>query len=212
MNLLITNGASALAQGLADALRADHTVRLSGRRLVKSDHEFVVSSLNHDAATSLLVRGMDAIIHSIETDADASTAIDAVTRGTYNLLMAAATEGVSRVILLSSLALMTPYKESYIVDERWRPLPATEPPTLTAYLGEFVCREFAREHKIAVTVLRLGEGLGVAETASAILCALQTQGLQWSVYHLAAPSDQERFPITKAKDELGIQLESETTR
>lgn len=208
MNLLITHGGSPLAAELADALSANHTIRLSGRTPAKSDYEFVVSPLNHDASTNLLVRGMDAIVHLVETLPDASATIDAVTRGTYNLLMAAAAENVQKVIFLSTLELMTPYPKSYIVDERWRPLPQTEPPTLTAFLGESVCREFAREHKLSVTVLRLDSDLQAEATVQAIEHVLNAQTGQWNVYHLSL-SAQDRFPITKAKEELGLYLESE---
>ena len=77
-------------------------------------------------------------------------------RSTYNLLLAAAQHGVKNIVYLSSLAIMTGYPEDLAVDEDWRPLAKGDSPGLAEYLGEVVCREFAREGKIHAVVLRLG--------------------------------------------------------
>ena len=126
---------------------------------VETEHEFVHSHLGHDRSTNLLTRGVDAIIHAVEPlpEEDVSSQLDAATRCTYNLLMAASEEGVQRVILLSTLELMADYPSGYRVTETWRPLPRTQPPTLTKHMAEQVSREFAREGSLGVTVLRLGE-------------------------------------------------------
>src|SRR5690606_9885854 len=98
-----------------------------------------------------------------------------------------------------------------------------EPPTLTTYLGESVCREFAREHKLSVTVLRLAPVIGIEESdgiaasapslgawihvrdvATAIDKALTTDSGLWSIYHIAANTPQSRFVMDKARDELGF--------
>jgi uronate dehydrogenase len=215
MHLLITSAASTLARTLADILAEDHTIRLTERTHVQSDHEFVLSPLGHDASTNLLVRGMDAIIHVAQPlpEMTPTEQIDWMTRGTYNLLHAAAAEGVKRIIYLSSLDLMTPYDENYIVDERWRPLPQPEPPTLATYLGESVCREFAREHKLKVVVLRLAHvadgdesrvapWVDVRDVAQAIQKALTADTDLWSIYHIEAASRGARFESAKARIEL----------
>lgn len=157
MHILLTSAASQLTQFLADALAAEHTIRLTERVHVDTEHEFVKSPLDHDGSTNLLVRGMDAIVHVGEPlpDEDAHSQIDHLTRCTYNLLMAAHEEGVPRAVYISTLDLLAGYDERYIVDERWRPLPTTEPGLLSKHLGEFTCREFARERKLNVVALRL---------------------------------------------------------
>lgn len=220
MHLLITSAAAPLARALAGILSEEHQIRLTEQIMVKSDTEFVLSHLGHDASTNLLVRGMDAIVHMAQPlpGQSANEQIDYMTRCTYNLLTAAAEEGVSRVIYLSSLDLMGSYDENYLVDERWRPLPQPQPPTLTTYLGESVCREFAREHKLSITVLRLAPVTGLEESegapasawinvhdvAAAITRALATGSGPWSIYHIAADTPQSRFVIDKARDELGF--------
>ena len=159
MRILITSASHDRSAALADNLAQHHEVRLTERTHVETEHEFALSGLGHDSSTNLLTRGIDAIIHAVEPlpEEDISSQLDAATRCTYNLLMAAAEEGVRQVILLSTLELMAAYPRGYRVTETWRPLPTTQPPTLTKHMAEQVSREFAREGSLAVAVLRLGE-------------------------------------------------------
>ena len=159
MQILITSARHERCAALADYLAQFHEVRLTERAHVETAHEFVLSALGHDRSTNLLTRGMDAIIHAVEPlpDEDVSAQLDAATRCTYNLLMAAAQEGVSQVVLLSTLELMADYPSGYRVQETWRPLPRTQPPTLTKHLAEQISREFAREGSLGIKILRLGE-------------------------------------------------------
>ncbi len=159
MQILISSARHERCAALADYLAQFHEIRLTERAHVETAHEFVLSALGHDRSTNLLTRGMDAIIHAVEPlpDEDVSAQLDAATRCTYNLLMAAAQEGVSQVVLLSTLELMADYPAGYRVQETWRPLPRTQPPTLTKHLAEQISREFAREGSLGIKILRLGE-------------------------------------------------------
>ena len=159
MQILITSARHERCAALADHLAQSHEVRLTEREHVETAHEFVLSALGHDRSTNLLTRGMDAIIHAVEPlpDEDVSAQLDSATRCTYNLLMAAAQEGVSQVVLLSTLELMADYPAGYRVQETWRPLPSTQPPTLSKHLAEQISREFAREGSLGIKILRLGE-------------------------------------------------------
>ncbi|MEZ4637252.1 MAG: hypothetical protein R2873_20255 [Caldilineaceae bacterium] len=145
---------------------------------------------------------------------DAPGQIDWLARGTYNLLMAAAAEDVRRVVYLSSLDLMTAYDADFAVDERWRPLPQPQPPTLTTYWASR-CAEFTREHKLSVAVLRLAEvtesderipsaaWVDLRDVAQAVNLALTADIDQWAVYHIASAAAGPRFSIGKAQSELG---------
>ncbi len=191
MKVLITSGAAVRSATLADHLAQSHEIRLTERAPVETKHEFVQCGLGHDGSTNLLARGMDAIIHAVEAlpGEDASAQLDAATRCTYNLLMAAAEEGVPQVVLLSTLELMADYPDGYRVNERWRPLPRTQPPTLSKHLAEQISREFAREGKVAVTILRLGEA-STATFINAVDEALTGGGSSepghpgWSIKHV----------------------------
>ena len=163
-------------------MASNHEVVTTDRKSMAGADGFVGSDLGDDASTNELVRGMGAIVHSGEPDAEASVSeqLDAAMRCTYNLLWAAVEERVPRFVLLSSLRLMARYDEGLAVTERWRPAPSTEPIDLCYHLAEYTCREFAREGKIDVVCLRLGE-LAFDSSAPLGLSALRTDDASQAV-------------------------------
>ena len=219
MQLLITSAASPLARTVAEALRGEHTVRLTERAPSADLPEFALSPLGPDLSTNLLVRGVDAIVHVAEplpTDNEFQQ-IDYLTRCTYNLCMAAAAEGVKRVIYLSTLDLMTAYDPNYKVTERWKSRPTTAAPLLAKHLGEFTCREFAREHKFTGVVLRVGKVVQAEQVAGQAIDPLWVDGRdvaqavnqaltadlpRWSILHVQAEMPQARFTVNTAKQLL----------
>lgn len=221
MNILVTSGTAPLAQTLAEELRADHTVRLTERVGVKGVADLAISLLGPDLSTNLLVRGIDAIVHVAEplTTDNELQQIDYLTRCTYNLCLAAAAEGVKRVVYLNTLAVMTSYDPNYLVGEFWRPRPTTQAGILAKHLGEATCREFAREFKLEVVSLRLGDivksetvsaqpdpmWLDERDAVQAVALALTTSlPRRWAVYHIQHKADNSRFPIRLAEQQLNF--------
>lgn len=127
--------------------------------VLDTDLEFVRSPLDHSSSTNSLVRGINVVVHpgAVDPQATPSEQLDYQMRCTYNLLRACVEEGVSRFVYLSTLHLFDLYEEGMAVTERWKPRPTTDPTQLCFYLGEMICREFAREHGINVAILRLGD-------------------------------------------------------
>ena len=161
MRVLITGGATRLARDLAGTLSVRHDVVLTDRSELPAGDGYAVetATLSHTGATNTLVRGMDAIVHGADTGLGASESdrLDLAMRCTYNLLWAAAEEGVGRVVLLSSLRVLDGYDEDMTVTETWRPAPTTDLDVLSHHLSEYVCREFGRERKTGIICLRLGD-------------------------------------------------------
>jgi nucleoside-diphosphate-sugar epimerase len=222
MNILITSGTSELSKTLADHLAARHEIRLTDRLPAKSDHDFAVSPLGHDGSTRLLLQDRDALI-LVQRPLDADTehvTIDIATRGVYNLLTAAVEAGVWRVLCISTLDLMKAYEPALAVSERWRPRPTTSPDLLGAYLTEAVCREFAREHKLEVLVLRIGDltddidatsadepssGLHWEDFVDAVEKALAAEPkLPWTVLHIQSDVPNARYTTDKARQEINF--------
>lgn len=223
MNILITSAGSKLAHRLAESLAESHTLRLTELHPVDTDCEFVQSELGHDDTTNALVRDMDAIVHIAELPAELlakaeqpeNYAIDYQTRCTYNLLTAAAEEGVNHVIYASTLRLFEQHAEDWTVTESWRPRPSVDSLVLSKHLGEFTCREFARERKLNVTCLRLGNLVTAAEAANdfdsmwlemndavaAFQGALASPS-RWGIFHIQSEFPGSRFAIDKAKGHL----------
>ncbi|MDE2816949.1 MAG: NAD(P)-dependent oxidoreductase, partial [Chloroflexota bacterium] len=222
MNILITAGASVLAHDLAQALSPEHTVRLTDTESVQTRWSFVRCDLGHDAATDHLVDGVDVLIHLAalppaqidSSEESANHQLDFHTRCTYNLLHAASAAGVPRCIYASSLSIFANCDDDWAVNEKWRPRPTTEPQVLAPHLGEFVCREFAREGRLAVTCLRLGTlgastngaaqppdqtWLSYADAGRAFQCALAAPPEPWGIYHIQSEFPGARFTTQKAR-------------
>ena len=225
MNILITGASTRIAGLLASALGESHSVTLTDRAPASDAGNFVQCDLDHDAATSDLVRGMDVVIHpgQIDVGLSVSEQLDGGMRCVYNLVRAAAEEGVPRVVFLSSLSVMGRYDEEYVVTERWLPAPTTETDVLCLHLGEFICREFAREHRIEVVCLRLGDLVGdddVSLSTSALYPDDAVQAVEkaltadisegyadsrsyWAVFHIQSDVPNRRFTTTTAETRLG---------
>ena len=225
MNILITSAGSELARNVAGALAQEHTLRLTELYLVDEvEGTFVQSELGHDESTNELVRGMDTIIHIAEVpsellaeaDQPENYAIDYQTRCTYNLLMAAAAEGVQHFVYASTLRLFEQHGEDWTVTESWRPRPSVDSFVLSKHLGEFTCREFGREGKINVTCLRLGNlitadaaataeydsmWLEMNDAVAAFRGALESSA-PWQIFHIQSEFPGSRFSIGKAKGHL----------
>ena len=205
-------------------LSSSHDVRLTDQTEVRSDLEFVRSDLGHKASTNDLVRGMGAIVHSGDVDKTASVSdqLDFQMRCSYNLLWAAAEEDVPRFVYLSSLRLMDKYDEGLAVTERWGSAPGVDVPALCYHLGEYVCKEFAREGKVEVVVLRLGEitangsppesssALYVDDAIQAIEKALTADLSGWNIFHVQSAVPNARFlsgqPLWKADEDPPVSL------
>ena len=127
--VLITSGDSELAQVIAKELSNDYRVKLTGLTSIQSNFSYTRCQLGHDSSTDKLVRGVDTIVHVSEPPKNATEPelLDHQTRRTYNLLRAATQAGVRRLLYLSTLKLMTGYDKAFLVSERWRALPTTDP-------------------------------------------------------------------------------------
>jgi nucleoside-diphosphate-sugar epimerase len=201
---------------------------MTERAPAATQFEFIECPLANDPATRALVRGADVILHVAEPlpADDDWRRIEYLTRGTYNLLTAAAAEQVSRLVYLSTLELMTPYDADFTVSEAWRPRPGLGAGVLSKHLGEYVCREFARDRKIRCVTLRLGkvvrqgqvsgsDPMWVDERDVIHAAGLALEAVRkssgggaadwWRVFHIAADSPQGRFSVAAAKRILGYQ-------
>eukprot|EP01045_Picozoa_sp_COSAG04_P032655 COSAG04_NODE_6474_length_1319_cov_2.468852_1_plen_215_part_00 len=130
---------------LADACRED-------------GHGVVVTHMpdSPDAAFGLM-RGVDQIIIVAETeDVGQRSWLDTCSRGTYDLLTAAAESGVARAVVVSTLDLFLAVPAAFKIDPNFKPRPSTDPAQLSPHLTEFVAREFARGSPLSVVVARIG--------------------------------------------------------
>jgi hypothetical protein len=208
--MVLVIGSSPLAATVERRLAERYTVRRAERPHAAGDR----------SAESPDFDGVAALVNLADAapGAAARELIDGRSRGIYALLQAAATRGVKLVVYCSSLRIMAGYDECYQVGEDWRPVPTTEPEQLSHYLGELVCREFAREAKLRIVVLRMAD-INAGETsvrdarmptisqndaAEAIRLTLDRHlsgpdaPPDWSVFHIGPDVPDGRFPIARA--------------
>ena len=101
---------------------------------------------------------------------------------------------------------MDGYDPGMAVTERWKPTPTADVSVLRYHLGEIVCREFAREGKIEVVVLRLGDltpvnssqsstsALYEDDAADAIQKAVTAEHSGWlDIYHIQSAVPNARY-------------------
>jgi nucleoside-diphosphate-sugar epimerase len=229
VKVLLTGAASQLGRAVTEPLRRQrHRLRLTDRRRLRTRHEFVQSQLGHGRQTDDLVAGVKAIVHipgpADPAAADAAAWIDACTRCTYNLLVAAVGGGVEHLVYVGSLNSFVGYDADFLVSSSWRPRPTTEPAVMAPHLGEFVAREFAQTSQIRLTILRLGhlvdaDGIGPQDEldplaidprdAAAGIAAALVEGKEpdaYRVFHLQGDFAGARFPVGGSRRRLDVEL------
>lgn len=230
MNILITGAASRLGRAIAAELDTEHTLRLlDSTPIPPGDRaDFVQGDLMDPEAARQAVCGMDAVVHTgespIELPADElereQLLLDYATRGTHVLLSAAIKAGIRRFLYGSTLEIFRAYPDDVYISEMWKPRPTPKMELMSRYLGELTCREFARDHMISITVLRLGklvleeevqEGkpdlmwVDIRDAAQAFSCALERDTSasvhwteRWGVFHICAPIPNPKYLIQSA--------------
>ena len=231
MNILITGASSQLAQAIATELKDDHSVRLmdSVPVDVAEGCDFTQGNILDPEDSWEVLRGIDTLIHTGEPPTDLPSdelereqmLLDLATRGTHVLFSAAVEAGIKKFICASTLSIFNTYPDDVYITELWKPLPSPEIVEMTKYLGELTAREFAREHLVTVTGLRLGElvleeavqretpslaWLDIRDAAGAFRCALNRDSSssawwtqRWAVYHICADIPNPKFLIDQAR-------------
>ena len=212
--ILLTGANHALARALLASLPKDQPIRAVD---VAFDAPIPAADtrtgdLRDQAFVDAIVDGVETVIHLSPIAAkfeNESDVLDHATRGTYQLIKAAAERG-SRVILGSTLDLFAPLWDRYRVDETWRAQPSTELPVLCAYLAEVATREVVRVTRTPAICLRFGtlvdsaladpRHLHVDDAVAAVQRALSADVDGWRIFHIAA-GDNAAAPLARAADE-----------
>ncbi|MSS72423.1 MAG: NAD(P)-dependent oxidoreductase [Candidatus Latescibacteria bacterium] len=233
MKVLITGASGRLTQAIATALGQEHALRLMDSVPVKPPEkvEFIQGSLLNPDDVWRAVRGMEAVILTGEPPPDLPgdgrdrMLLDLATRGTHNLCKAAVEAGVNRLLYAGTLSVFRPYPDDRYINENTKPLPGPEMGEMSRYLGELTCREFARDHLVTVTCLRLGTlaleeevvgqtpdlmWLDPRDAAQAFRAALNRDHSReaswtrrWAVWHVGAAIPNPKYLTPRALTDLG---------
>lgn len=230
MRLLITGGNSRLVRALCSALPEEHSLRLIGEDFddaLPSRVERCVGDPCDIAFLEEAVKGVDIVLHltALEvledpgtSDADSLSALDRVTRGTYNLLNAALEAGVQRFVIGSSLCLFDRLPTSWKVSEWWQPRPTPAIKDLVPWMAELSAREMARTMTSRFVCLRFGQIVDAADIAAAepdsrwlhledavqgVECALaflqeEPPRPEWRIFHITAAGESAKVRLNAA--------------
>ncbi|MAG35389.1 MAG: hypothetical protein CL878_03965 [Dehalococcoidia bacterium] len=231
MRIAITGGAGRLGQALATRWQATHQVRTVDAVPLppgSSHQDHLAGDLRDPAFAQQAVTDATVLVHlaPIAPAGPAATSdldrLDVATRGTYQLLLAAADAGVQTVVLGSTLDLFAAYPGAWHVTEQWAPKPAPTPAHLAPYLAECSARELARVLPLQVVCLRLGEVVDETEVEGqpfdgrwlhlddALQAFEQAIAFEppeaarngWWVYHIPAAGSRTRVPLVAASEAL----------
>jgi nucleoside-diphosphate-sugar epimerase len=230
MKVLIAGAGSRLGQAVASELMEAHQLRLFDSEMSVSadqeEHERIEGDILDLDTCWKLVRGVDAVIlpghgsGSPLLGSEPEQQLDLATRGTHILLKAAVEAGVKRIIYAGTLEIFGSYPNDVYISEHWEPRPTPAMEQMAPYLAEKVCLEFARAHKVTVTVLRLGKvireeevadrqpdlmWLDIRDAARAFGWALSrdsSQDVEWTrrfaLYHICAAIPNAKYLVSQA--------------
>ncbi len=169
MKIVLTGAEHPFALALMPCLLQEMAVRavlLSPRPTLPEGAEAWPGDLRDPDFVHRVLEGADAVLHLASClprfGTDTET-LDAATRGTYVLLKEAENAGVSRIILVSSLALYEQHPTDWKVTSEWKPQPLSDFSALIPFLIERSVAEAARGVPFSVDCLRLGANLFAPE-------------------------------------------------
>ena len=171
LRVLFTSNQKKFTERLGKFLGNRHLVQsIDIFSTINAENSFSSSRSKIFEGVSKHLTEIDVLVHSglLSESVHVSDRLNYNMHNTYQLLNLAVKNGVKRVIYLSTLHVMDQYSESFAVTENWRPTPSTDPHILSPYLGEVVCKEFAREGSIEVILLRLGDLIDSVDSAGSI--------------------------------------------
>lgn len=226
MRVLILGAGGPVAQSAIEAIQGLHQLRLTDIKPLKADrHETRVVDVSAPRQVEEAARGMDAIIDCTVLRNDRTLSWDVNTRGCYNALRAAVTNGIRRFIhtgpqtILGSRSGMGNF--DFDIDERAPRRPGTGIYSLSKYLAHEMLAIFAERYDIQIiafyymgfTPMESHSPAAVPfrthpeDAGQAFRIALEIQGLpsRLEYFHIAGEMPQDQYPITKAKTLLGFQ-------
>jgi nucleoside-diphosphate-sugar epimerase len=173
VKILVTGAGGNLGRAAVPALlEAGHEVRLLDFRPLETEHESVVGDLRDPGDVRRAVAGADAVVHAAALHGihlerwSAEDFWATNVTGTFNVYEAARAEGVSRVVLSSSMAVygrsMEPPPGAWAVVTEDSPVR----PADVYGLSKHLCEELARYHAAAgqAATVSLRFGMYVPET------------------------------------------------
>ena len=234
MKVAVYGANGAMGPHVVKALEGEHELRLSDvNNLEGSPHEYRKIDITDIDAVVDAAEGMDAIINLSVLRRDRQIAFDVNARGCYNVMTAAVTHGIRRVINTGphfTISGATYERFDHDVGPDIPAQPGTNLYALTKSLGHEICRVFTQDHDLSVIGLFFynfrhpeeGSELGQDLTpfsltwedtgrafAAALSVDLDTLPSRWESFFVFADLPHRKFSNEKVKRLLGWQPTSD---
>ena len=226
--ILITGSSGYVGKAFISAHSNRYKLRLFGRTAVAGDDEFVPGDVRNFADVNRAAQDVDCIIHlaAVTTDRTGITDLDYFennTAGTLNVLEAAVRNKGSKVVYGSSVCAVGFRATSKLIMETDNCKPSDGMYGYSKYLSERLCEYYAKKYGISIICLRTAmvvpqhelilpknpftsRWLGVVhieDVIEAYRLAIESEGIRFDVFHIAADNPYAKFDITRAKNILG---------
>lgn len=149
MKICIYGAGGPVAAAGIDWLAADHELRLTDVNPMETSHEFVPVDITAPDQVTAAAAGMDVLINTTVIRKDPVVAFDVNHRGAYNVMQAAVTQGVPRVIHTGPgfhLGVPGGYLDDFDVTEECPPRPGADLYAMSKYLGYVTIETFCAQH------------------------------------------------------------------
>ena len=153
MKVLILGAEGNLGPYVIKALEPHYQLRLTDIKPISTKHEFMSVDVSSEAQVLRAAAGMDAIINLSVLRHDRQLAFDVSARGCYNIMQAAITHGIRRVINTGphfTLAGQTYEGFDYELNPDIPPQAGTNLYALTKSIGQEICKVFVENNDVYV--------------------------------------------------------------
>ncbi|MBI5643012.1 MAG: NAD(P)-dependent oxidoreductase [Deltaproteobacteria bacterium] len=225
--ILITGASGYVGKAFLKAYGRDYRFRVFGRTAVEG-HEFFKGDIKNIADLAEAMKGVDAVVHLAAATTDGTGISDTEyfqtnTVGTFNVLEAAAKNGVKKVVYGSSVCAVGFRATPKLVMETDRCEPSDGMYGYSKYLSERLCECYAGKYGMKIIALRTAmvvpqhkivapanpfaaHWLGavhIEDVLQAYRLAVDNETLGFEVFHIASGSPYSKFDINRAKEALG---------
>ncbi len=225
--VLVTGASGYIGKAFLKVYGQDYTFKIFGRTAVEG-YDFVQGDIKCLEDLEKAVKGVDAIIHLAAATTDGTGISDLEyfqinTIGTFNVLEAAARNGVKKAVYGSSVCAVGFRPTSKLIEETDRCEPSDGMYGYSKYLSERLCEYYAKSRGMSIICLRTAmvvpqhelmvpanpfasHWLGavhIEDVLQAYKLAIDNDNIRFGVFHIAADNPKSKFDITNAKGVLG---------
>lgn len=153
MKILILGGQARLGPHVVRAIETHHELRITDIQPIDTKHESMQVDISSLEDVTKAAEGMDAIVNCSVLRPDRRLAFDVNTRGCYNMMRAAVTNGIQRVINTGphfTIAAGTYEFFDYEINPDVPPHPGTGLYALSKGLGQEICKIFTENFDLTV--------------------------------------------------------------